>query len=244
MEKFLFSLKSRKIFQVFTIFVRYLLGAAFVWASVLKIRGIRFTPTSAEHAPIHSLPHLLESMYRSGFYWYFIGWAQYTAGFLLMSQVFSTLGAVVYFPLMLSIFILTTYFQSPGILAVTSLMLLANIYLLLWDWNRIKFIVLNKPGEYIDQSTPFSRQKIWTYIGIGLWILISIFRVISTQHYNWKPDKNGRTIKSLLFSHIWSHYNTSQVLKFLSKELLQHYSGCEAGWIIEVASSTCFFRAL
>jgi len=101
-----------------------------------------------------------------------------------MSQVFSTLGAVVYFPLMLSIFILTTYFQSPGILAVTSLMLLANIYLLLWDWNRIKFIVLNKPGEYIDQSTPFSRQKIWTYIGIGLWILISIFRVISTQHYN------------------------------------------------------------
>jgi uncharacterized membrane protein YphA (DoxX/SURF4 family) len=184
MEKLLFRLKSRKIFQLFTILVRYVLGAAFVWASILKIKGIRFTPTSAEHAPIHSLPHLLEALYRSGFYWYFIGWAQFIAGFLIMSQIFSTLGAVVYFPMMVSIFILTTYFESPVILSVTSLMLLANIYLFVWDWNRLKFILVNKPGEYVDQPTQFSRQKIWTYIGILLCIVISIFRVISTQHYN------------------------------------------------------------
>jgi hypothetical protein len=184
MEKFLFRLKSLKPFQIFTIFVRYLLGIAFVWASILKIRGIRFTPKSAEHAPIDSLPHLLEAMYRSGFYWHFIGWAQFTAGFLLMSQTFSTLGAVMYFPIMLSIFILTTYFQSPGILAVTSLMLLANVYLLLWDFNRLKFIALAKPGEYVDQTTPFSRQKTWAYIGILLWIVILIFRIITTARYH------------------------------------------------------------
>jgi len=182
MEKFLFRLKSFQLFQIFTIFVRYLLGMAFVWASILKIRGIRFTPESAENTPINSLPHLLEAMYRSGFYWYFIGWGQLIAGFLLMSQIFSTLGAVVYFPMMLSIFVLTTYFQSPGILTVTSLMLLANIYLLLWDWNRLKFIVLDKPGEYVDQTTPFSKQKIWAYIGILLCIVISIFRVIITGY--------------------------------------------------------------
>lgn len=184
MERFLFRLKSIKIFQLFTIFVRYLLGSAFVWASILKIRGVRFTPQSAEHAPINSLPHLLEAMYRSGFYWHFIGWAQFTAGLLLMSQIFSTLGAVMYFPIMLSIFILTTYFQSPGILGVTSLMLIANIYLLLWDWNRLKFVVVGKPGEYVDQTTQFSRQKIWVYIGIVLWIIISIFRIVSTRYHS------------------------------------------------------------
>lgn len=184
MEQLLFRLKSLKFFQIFTIFVRYLLGSAFVWASILKIRGVRFTPQSAEHAPINSLPHLLETMYRSGFYWHFIGWAQFTAGLLLMSQIFSTLGAVMYFPIMLSIFILTTYFQSPEILCVTSFMLLANIYLLVWDWNRLKFILIPKPGEYVDQTTPFSNQKAWANIGIALWIVISIFRVVSTRYYS------------------------------------------------------------
>lgn len=180
MEKFLFRLKLRKPFQVFTLLVRYLLGSAFVWASILKIRGIRFTPESAENAPMNSLPHLLETMYRVGFYWHFIGWAQFVAGFFLMSQTFSTLGAVMYFPMMLSIFILTTYFQSPEILSVTSLMLLANSYLLVWDFNRLKFIVLDKPGEYVDQTTPFSRKKSWAFIGIFLWLAITIFRVITT----------------------------------------------------------------
>ena len=182
MEKFVFKLKLFRGFQILTILVRYLLGMAFVWSSILKIRGIRFEPQSGENTPINSISHLLEAMYRSGFYWYFIGWGQFIAGLLIMSQIFSTLGAVVYFPIMLSIFILTTAFQSPGILTVTSLMLLANIYLLLWDWNRLQYIILDKPNEYVDQSTQFSRQNIWAYIGILLCIAISIFRVTSTRH--------------------------------------------------------------
>lgn len=181
MERFLFRLKLLKSFQILTISVRYLLGLAFVWASIFKIKGVRFTPQSAENTPIDSLSHLLEAMFRSGFFWHFIGWGQFIAGFLLMSQTFSTLGALVFFPIMLNIFILTTSFESPGILTVTSLMLLANIYLLLWDWNKLKFVVLNKPGDYVDQATPFSRQKIWTYTGILLCIGIAIFRIISTR---------------------------------------------------------------
>lgn len=180
MEKIIFKFKLLWPFQVFTIFVRYLLGIAFIWASILKIKGIRFEPHSGENMPIGSLSHLLEAMYRSGFYWYFIGWGQLLAGFLIMSQIFSTLGAVVYFPIMLAIFILTTAFQGPVFLTMTSLMLLANIYLLLWDWNKLKFIVLNNPGEYADQTTQFSRQKIWSYTGIFLSIAIVIFRIIST----------------------------------------------------------------
>ena len=183
LENFVVALKFHKLFQVFTIFIRYLLGSAFVWASILKIRGVRFTPQSAELAPIDSLPHLLEAMYRSGFYWSFIGWAQFITGFLLMTQTFSTLGAVLYFPMMLSIFILTTDFQAPGILLVTSLMLLANMYLLVWDYNRLKFIVVNKPSEYVDQTTPFTRHTIWTFIGIALWIVLVVFRVVTTRSF-------------------------------------------------------------
>lgn len=67
MEKFIFRLKQFYFFQVLTVAIRYLLGSAFVWASILKIKGMRFTPQKGEHDPINSLSHLLESMYRSGF---------------------------------------------------------------------------------------------------------------------------------------------------------------------------------
>jgi uncharacterized membrane protein YphA (DoxX/SURF4 family) len=184
MEKFILKIKQITIFQLFTIFLRYLLGAAFVWASILKIKGIRFTPFSGENAPINSLPHLLESMYQSGFYWHFIGWGQLVAGFLLMSQIFSTLGAVVYFPIILNIFVLTTYFDAPMILAITSLMLLGNIYLLLWDWNKLKFVVLNDPGDYTNQSTQFSDKKNWIYLGILFFIAIVVFRILTTRNVN------------------------------------------------------------
>ncbi|MCB0649087.1 MAG: hypothetical protein KDC49_20595 [Saprospiraceae bacterium] len=181
MEKIIFRLKSIKIVQVFTILLRYLLGTAFVWASILKIKGMRFEPQSGENAPMGSLSHLLEAMYRTGFYWDFIGWGQLMAGLLIMSQIFSTLGAVVYFPIMLSIFILTTTFESPVFLVMTSLMLLSNIYLLLWDWNKLKFIVLPHAGEYVDQRTQFSEKKIWTFIGLLLGAAIVVFRIITTN---------------------------------------------------------------
>lgn len=182
MEEFILKIKRIIIFQIFTIFLRYLLGTALVWASILKIKGIRFTPFSGENAPINSLPHLLESMYQSGFYWHFIGWAQLIAGFLLMSQVFGTLGAIACFPIILNIVVLTTYFDSPGISAITSLMLLANIYLLFWDWNKLKFVVLSNPGAYTNQSMQFSGKKIWTYLGIWLFITIIVFRILTTKN--------------------------------------------------------------
>ena len=181
MEKLLYRLKTNKFLQMLTIFVRYVLGAAFVYASIFKIRGIRFTPRSGENTPIDSLPHLLESMYRSGFYWYFAGWGQLIAGCLLMSHVFSTLGAVAYFPIMLNIFILTLSFQSPMVLLVTSLMLLANVYLLLWDWNRLKFVVLNEPGHYVAQSAPKREQMVWCYIGLLLFVTVVMVRLLNTK---------------------------------------------------------------
>ncbi|HRH42478.1 MAG TPA: hypothetical protein PKY82_12700 [Pyrinomonadaceae bacterium] len=184
MEKFIFKIKQIAIFQLFTIFLRYLLGSAFVWASILKLKGIRFTPFSGENSPINSLPHLLESMYQSGFYWHFIGVGQIVAGFLLMSQIFSTLGAIAYFPIILNIVVLTTYFDSPGILAITSLMFLANIYLLFWDWNKLKFVVLNDPGDYTDQTTQLLGNRIWIYLGILLFIAIVVFRILTTRNVN------------------------------------------------------------
>jgi uncharacterized membrane protein YphA (DoxX/SURF4 family) len=181
MEKQIEVIKQFKIIQLFTVLLRYLLGGAFVYASIFKIYGIRFTPKSAENAPIDSLNHLLETMYRSEYFWQFIGWGQLAVGLLLMTQIFATLGAVMYFPMILSIFIITLSFDSSGILLTTWLMTLANIYLLLWDWNKLKFVVLPNPSRFNTQSISLINKRIWVFIGIFLFLTIVVIRVLKAK---------------------------------------------------------------
>ncbi len=183
MESLISRLKQNPVLQLFTISLRYLLGAAFVFASIFKIQGIRFTPESAANAPINSLEHFFEAMYQTPYYWSFIGWAQLIVGALLMSQTFSTAGAVAYFPLILNIFVITISFNSPNILLITFLMMCGNLYLLLWDWNKLKFIALPEPQAFVDDTAEFSKRKIWTVLGIFLFLGVIVLRkVVLTNH--------------------------------------------------------------
>jgi uncharacterized membrane protein YphA (DoxX/SURF4 family) len=177
MQKMISSFKQVLLFQLFTIGLRYLLGASFVYASVFKIAGIRFTPESGKDAPINSLPHFFETMYQAGFYWRFIGWGQLIAGILLMSQIFSTIGAIAFFSILISIWVITFSFTSSAVLLITTLMLLGNIYLLLWDWNRIKYMLLPNPGNYVDDNHSFSKKKVWMYLGLVLFVAVICIRI-------------------------------------------------------------------
>lgn len=182
MDKLISSLKQITIFQIFTISLRYLLGGSFVYASIFKIEGIRFAPESGESAPINSLAHFLETMYQANLYWSFIGWGQLTIGFLMMSQTFSTVGAVAFLPMILNILIITVSFGSNNILIITSLMLLGNIYLLFWDWSKLKFIILPSAKRYVDDSPSFSKYPIWSWLGIGLFFIIIILRKLAVSN--------------------------------------------------------------
>jgi len=48
MKKMISTFKHNRLLQVFTIFLRYLLGGSFVHATILKIREISFTPESGK----------------------------------------------------------------------------------------------------------------------------------------------------------------------------------------------------
>jgi hypothetical protein len=175
MEKLIENFKQTRLFQVFTIGLRYLIGAAFVFASIVKIEGQRFTSQSGQNEPIDTSWHYFETMYRSGIYWNFIGWGQLIAGFLLMSQRFSTLGAVAFFPIIANVFVITISYDFNGTPVITFLMLLGNIYLLLWDWDKFKVIVNPQTTRYIPNDMPFMQRKAWTILGIfyfGITILI------------------------------------------------------------------------
>lgn len=182
MEKLLDNLKQKRLFQTFTIGLRYLIGSAFVFASIVKIEGQRFTSESGENYPINTAWHYFETMYRSGIYWNFIGWGQLIAGFLLMSQIFSTLGAVAFFPIITNVFFVTFSYSFGGTTIITSLMLLANIYLLIWDWDKLKVIVHSNPANYINKPIPFMQRKAWMYLGF-FYFTITILMKKSEQFF-------------------------------------------------------------
>jgi len=63
-----------KLATLFIIYTRYVLGGAFIFASIIKIKGDRFTTESGENYPINSAWQMFETFYRSGLFWEFIGW--------------------------------------------------------------------------------------------------------------------------------------------------------------------------
>lgn len=183
MEATISRFKQNRFLQIFTIFLRYALGASFVFASILKIEGVRFAPESGKNASIDSLPHFFETMFQASAYWNFIGWGQMIAGFLMMSQLFSTLGAVVFFPIVLNIFVITISFESSSILLITSLMLLGNVFLLVWDWNKLKFIAFPYPKNYLDDNHEFTKRKIWFYLGLVFFAAVIFIRKVVLNNY-------------------------------------------------------------
>ena len=173
------KLKRLTTIQLFTIYLRYLLGAAFVFASIVKIQGKRFTTDPGISTPINDSWHLFETLYQSGLYWHFIGWGQCIAGFLLMTQLFSTLGAILFLPIMLNIFMITISYYFAATPIITFLMLLANVYLLVWDWPRLKVVIWPFQSTFVQTDYPLSKRQSWAYLGLfyfGLtvWVRLAV----------------------------------------------------------------------
>ncbi|WP_394747826.1 hypothetical protein [Spongiimicrobium salis] len=168
------TIKHKIWAQIFIIYTRFLIGGTFVFASVIKIQGNRFTRDSGASNPIDSAWHFFETMYQSGLYWKFIGLGQLVAGLLLMTQRYAKLGAIVNFPIILNIFIITLSYYFAYTPVVTGLMLLANILLLLWDWNEIKILFNLTPT--MDEGNRLEKDKLWQITGLLLFSFTFVYR--------------------------------------------------------------------
>lgn len=178
MWKLIDYLKQRWIIKLFVIYLRYLIGFAFVFASIVKIKGERFTSIPATEP----VGYFFEALYQSGFYWNFLGWAQFISGALLMSQRFSTIGAFVFFPVILNVCLITNSIDfGSGTPVITTLMLLGTTFLLLWDYKKwtILFyydhhIKLDLTHEPVDR---LMTDPVWTITGVTFVILTVIVQI-------------------------------------------------------------------
>ena len=167
-------LKQQLLVKLFVIYLRYLIGFAFVFASIVKIRGERFTSIP----PSQPVGYFFEAMYQSGFYWNFLGWAQLISGALLMSQRFSTIGAFAFFPVILNVCLITHSVDfGSGTPTITTLMLLGTVFLLLWDYKKWMILFQRDHTIYLDMTKePEDRlmnDGIWTIAGV-LFVLLTV----------------------------------------------------------------------
>lgn len=167
-------LKQQILVKLFVIYLRYLIGFAFVFASIVKIRGERFTSIPASEP----VGYFFEAMYQSGFYWNFLGWAQLISGALLMSQRFSTVGAMVFFPVILNVCLITHSVDfGSGTPTITTLMLLGTTFLLLWDYKKWMILFQRDHTIYLDMTKEpedkLMNDGIWTIAGV-LFVLLTV----------------------------------------------------------------------
>ncbi len=175
------SIKQKLFAQLFIIYLRYLIGGAFVFSSVVKIKGERFTSVDGSDTPLNSPFHLLETLYQSGLYWKFLGFAQILAGLLLMSQRYAKLGALMFLPIISNIFIITVSYGFTGTPYITGLMLLANILLVIWDWDELKVLVNRTP--VVENKNDWMHDKVWEITGLVLFLFDFCYRLF-TNSYN------------------------------------------------------------
>jgi len=116
---------------------RLLLALAFLPTGMVKLLGHRFTSLGTDTA----VGAFFEAMYQTGTYWNFIGAGQVVAAILLLIPATATLGAVMFFPIMLNVTVLTWSIGFAGTIYITPLMLLANVFLLCWDYDRFRSIL-------------------------------------------------------------------------------------------------------
>lgn len=130
----------------------------------------------------HPMGSYLVSLHETGYYYTSIGVFQVIAGILLIIPRTVLLGVFIYFPIILNICILSFAVRFDGSFVAAPLMVLANLYLLFWYYDRIKPILPFKSttNGLIEKPLKYSLKFPWMFaVGvlstIGIVILFFIY---------------------------------------------------------------------
>lgn len=183
------QVRSNRWFAFFATFNRIALAAGFIPAGLVKITGERFTDLHN----FQPMGQYLEALFHTSYYYTFIGYAQVIAAVLLLIPRTTVLGALLYFPIILNIAILSFAVRFVGSRPTAPFMVLGSLYLLCWDYHKLKFIfpfnhtaaqqMIPKAHSYAFPFRFFA-GVLATIVG-GLMILVNLYRI---EPYNTLPS--------------------------------------------------------
>lgn len=152
-EEIYYEARADTWFRRFAVFCRVALALSFIPAGYVKIAGERF---AAGLPPNNPLGHYFDALHLTGYYYTFLGVVQLiTAIFLLIPRT-ALLGALMYFPIIVNICVLTYATRFDGTRIVT-MMLLASLFLLIWDYDRLKYIL---PFKQVQAAPPVIKKPL------------------------------------------------------------------------------------
>ncbi|HWB90474.1 MAG TPA: hypothetical protein VG605_01425 [Puia sp.] len=138
-----YEAKSDKWFIRFAVFCRIVLAVSFIPTGIVKILGQRFAEGLPSNNP---LGHYFDALHLTGYYYTFLGVVQVITAILLLIPRTSLLGALMYLPIITNICVLTYATRFDGTRLIT-MMVLACLFLLVWDYDRLKPILpFKQPG--------------------------------------------------------------------------------------------------
>ena len=154
LERVYGELKRNKWLRYFAIFCRIALALGFIPSGIVKVRGERFTALPSNHP----LGHYFDALHLTGYYYTFLGVGQLVTALLLLIPRTALLGAMLYFPMILNICVLTYAVRFEGT-RIATLMLLANLFLLVWDYDRLRHVLPFRPTDadhhVLDKNSKF-----------------------------------------------------------------------------------------
>lgn len=129
--------KTKLFYKIFTWSTRILLSIAFIPSGLKKVLGLRFTNLGIDNP----VGFFFEGLYQSGFYWNYLGIMQVACSILIIIPRTTYLAAVLYLPIIININIIVISMGFKGTPIITVLMLIANMYLLVWDYKKTNTIL-------------------------------------------------------------------------------------------------------
>ena len=175
-EELYYEAKTDKWFQRFAVFCRIALAASFIPAGYIKIVGERFAAGLPSNNP---LGHYFDALHLTGYYYTFIGIVQIITAILLLIPRTSLLGALMYFPIIVNICVLTYATRFDGT-RINTMMLLASLFLLIWDYGRLKHLL---PFKQPKADSPVLKKPLSMRLRIiffGGSFAILVFIIIGT----------------------------------------------------------------
>ena len=148
--------KKNLWFYMFYLICRVSLAFAFVSAGTVKILGERF---ASGLSTLHPMGAYLEALHHTGYYYTFIGVVQILAGILLLFSRTVFIGALLYLPIIVNIWILSFALRFEGTFVTAPLMVMANLFILLWHCDKLKYLLPKKQeASSMKQALSFSRR--------------------------------------------------------------------------------------
>lgn len=190
-ENYYLEIRANRWHWYFYLLCRLLLAFAFIAAGLVKIMGERFANGLA---PEHPMGAYLVALDETGFYYTFIGFLQVAAALLVLIPRTVTIGALIYLPIIVNIWILTLSTRFDGSFVTSPLMVLATLYLLVWNYDRLRHILpynSNLPEGLVKRPLKWNNHLPYFFIAMVVCCFAFVVLVL-TNVYDVMPRNSQK----------------------------------------------------